>query len=91
VCREPAHAPATCRVSCAYANELPAGTEAADLATIRRQADAISLHCPSTVDNARLINAHTLAACKPGVIVVNTAHGGLIVRFTRGRPSATGR
>ena len=63
----------------------------ADLATIWREADAVSLHCPLTADNARLINAHTLAACKPGVIVVNTARGGLIVRFTRGRPSATGR
>ena len=38
----------------------------------------ISLHCPLTPENARLLNATTLAACKRGVIVVNTARGGLI-------------
>jgi len=36
------------------------------------------LHCPLTADNAKLLNEQTLAACKPGVIVVNTARGGLI-------------
>jgi D-3-phosphoglycerate dehydrogenase len=48
------------------------------LATLWREADAISLHCPLTADNAKLLNAQTLAACKRGVIVVNTARGGLI-------------
>ncbi len=61
-----------------YAKDLPAYIENAELATIWREADAISLHCPLTADNAKLINAQTLAACKKGVIVVNTARGGLI-------------
>ncbi len=61
-----------------YAKSLPDDIVATDLATLWRQADAISLHCPLTADNARLINAQTLAACKPGVIIVNTARGGLI-------------
>ncbi len=61
-----------------YAKDLPAYIENAELATIWREADAISLHCPLTADNAKLINAQTLAACKNGVIVVNTARGGLI-------------
>ncbi|NDY93603.1 NAD(P)-dependent oxidoreductase [Ideonella livida] len=61
-----------------YARNLPAYVQAVDLATIWREADAISLHCPLTADNAGLLNAQTLAACKPGVIVVNTARGGLI-------------
>ena len=61
-----------------YAKDLPACIASVDLATIWREADAISLHCPLTADNARLINAETLAACKRGVIVVNTARGGLI-------------
>jgi D-3-phosphoglycerate dehydrogenase len=60
------------------AKELPAYVERADLDTIWRESDAISLHCPLTADNARLVNARTLAACKPGVILVNTARGGLI-------------
>ncbi len=49
-----------------------------DLDTIWRESDAISLHCPLTDDNRGLINAATLAACKKGVIVVNTARGGLV-------------
>jgi len=61
-----------------YAKDLPKSIESADLATIWRESDAISLHCPLTSDNAKLINAQTLAACKHGVIVVNTARGGLI-------------
>ena len=61
-----------------YAKDLPQSIESADLATIWREADAISLHCPLTSDNAKLINAETLAACKRGVIVINTARGGLI-------------
>jgi D-3-phosphoglycerate dehydrogenase len=61
-----------------YATNLPAYIKPAALETIWREADAISLHCPLTADNAKLLNATTLAACKPGVIVVNTARGGLI-------------
>ena len=61
-----------------YAKQLPDYIEQASLDTIWREADALSLHCPLTADNAQLLNAQTLAACKPGVIVVNTARGGLI-------------
>jgi D-3-phosphoglycerate dehydrogenase len=61
-----------------YAKDLPAHVRAVDLDTIWRESDAISLHCPLTADNARLLNAQTLAACKRGVIIVNTARGGLI-------------
>ena len=61
-----------------WAPALPAYVERVELATIWRESDAISLHCPLTADNARLLNAQTLAACRRGVIVVNTARGGLI-------------
>lgn len=61
-----------------FAKDLPAYIQPADLATIWRESDVISLHCPLTPENARLLNATTLAACKRGVIVVNTARGGLI-------------
>jgi D-3-phosphoglycerate dehydrogenase len=61
-----------------YAANLPAYVTPATLETIWRESDAVSLHCPLTADNAKLLNATTLAACKPGVIVVNTARGGLI-------------
>ncbi len=61
-----------------YAKDLPPCIERVDLETIWRESDALSLHCPLTSDNAKLLNARTLAACKRGVIVVNTARGGLI-------------
>jgi D-3-phosphoglycerate dehydrogenase len=61
-----------------YAKDLPAYVQRVELETIWRKSDAISLHCPLTPDNAKLLNARTLAACKQGVIIVNTARGGLI-------------
>ena len=61
-----------------YAKDLPPYITPVDLDTIWREADAISLHCPLTAENAKLINASTLAACRKGVIIVNTARGGLI-------------
>jgi D-3-phosphoglycerate dehydrogenase len=61
-----------------YAKNLPDFIQAVDLNTIWAQADAISLHCPLTEENKNLINKDTLAKCKQGVIIVNTARGGLI-------------
>lgn len=42
------------------------------------QADVVSLHCPLTSATDKLINRQTLAAIKPGAILINTARGGLI-------------
>ena len=61
-----------------FAQSLPDYVQSVDLETIWRESDAISLHCPLTDDNRGLLNADTLARCKQGVIVVNTARGGLI-------------
>ena len=61
-----------------YARDLPACVQAVDLDTVWREADAISLHCPLTDGNRNLLDAATLSRCKRGVIVVNTARGGLI-------------
>ncbi|MEY2621344.1 MAG: D-3-phosphoglycerate dehydrogenase [Pseudomonadota bacterium] len=61
-----------------FAKNLPEYIQAVDLETIWRESDAISLHCPLTPDNRGLLNAQTLARCKQGVIVVNTARGGLV-------------
>lgn len=61
-----------------FARNLPDYVQPADLETIWRESDAISLHCPLTDDNRGLLNADTLALCRQGVIVVNTARGGLI-------------
>jgi len=61
-----------------FAQNLPDCIQPVDLETLWRESDAISLHCPLTPENRNLLNAATLAQCKPGVIVVNTARGGLI-------------
>lgn len=61
-----------------FAKNLPAYIQSVNLDTLWRESDAISLHCPLTADNKQLLNAHTLAQCKQGVMVVNTARGGLI-------------
>lgn len=61
-----------------FAKELPPFIERVALDQLWREADVISLHCPLTADNAGLLDAGTLAACRRGVIVVNTARGGLI-------------
>jgi len=42
------------------------------------QSDVISLHCPLTQDNEKLINRVTISRMKDGVIIINTARGQLI-------------
>jgi D-3-phosphoglycerate dehydrogenase len=61
-----------------FAANAPDGVELLPLAEVIAGADVLSLHCPLTKDNARMLNAETLATMRPGAIVVNTARGGLI-------------
>ena len=61
-----------------YAGSVPDFIERVELAALWRESDAISLHCPLTSDNRNLLDAETLALCRKGVIVVNTARGGLV-------------
>ena len=61
-----------------FAKNLPDYIRSVDMDTIFRESDVISLHCPMTDENRCLLNAASLSRCKPGVIVVNTARGGLI-------------
>lgn len=61
-----------------FAKNLPDYVQSVDLPTLWREADVVSLHCPLTADNRQLLNASTLAQCKRGVLIVNTARGGLV-------------
>lgn len=78
------------------AKELPDYIKPVDLPTIWRESDAISLHCPLTPETRHMINAETLAACKPGVLLVNTGRGDLIdeaallAALKRGQVAAAG-
>ena len=61
-----------------FAGPMPDDLQRVDLATLWREADVISLHCPLTEDNRQMVNAQTLAQARRGLILVNTARGGLI-------------
>ena len=61
-----------------FAQDLPAYIQRAPLETIWRESEAISLHCPLTPENRNMINAQVLASCKRGLLLVNTARGGLV-------------
>ncbi len=58
---------------------LDLGVEKVELEDLFRRADFISLHTPLTDQTRGILNAETIAKCKPGVRIVNCARGGLIV------------
>ena len=43
-----------------------------------RESDMITLHTPLTPTTRHMINRDALALCRPGVLLINTARGGLI-------------
>ncbi|MDH4277667.1 MAG: hypothetical protein OEW83_06235, partial [Acidimicrobiia bacterium] len=56
----------------------PTGVELVGFDELLAESDVISLHCPLTEESRRLFRAETFARCKPGVIFVNAARGGLV-------------
>ena len=50
----------------------------APLDELYAKSDIVSLHCPLTAENTGMINRETIAKMKDGVIILNTARGGLI-------------
>lgn len=50
----------------------------APLPEVLAQSDVISLHCPLTPQTRHLIGADTIAAMRPGVMLINTGRGGLV-------------
>ena len=42
------------------------------------KSDIISLHCPLTEETYHIINEQSLAACKRGVVLINTSRGALV-------------
>ena len=59
-------------------NSLPVGVEWAELDDLFGRSDVVSLHCPLTRQNERLVNARRLALMKPTALLINTSRGGLI-------------
>ncbi len=60
-----------------YPNEHFCG-ENVQLDTLFQKSDIISLHCPLSKENYRLINKDTLEKCKDGVFIINTSRGKLV-------------
>ncbi len=43
-----------------------------------RESDVVTLHVPLNESTRHMINRETLAMCRPGVLIINTARGGLL-------------
>jgi D-lactate dehydrogenase len=54
------------------------GVRYVELDEIFEQSDIISLHAPLTPESHHLINSTTIEKMKPGVMLINTARGGLV-------------
>jgi len=54
------------------------GVRYVPLADLFRQSDIITLHCPLTPKTRHLVDAATLAAMKPGVMLINTSRGAVV-------------
>jgi D-3-phosphoglycerate dehydrogenase len=74
-----------------YAKEAPAGVQLVSLDTLYAQSDVVSLHCPLTAENRRMLYRDTLNRFKPGAILVNTARGGLIDEAALAEALASGQ
>lgn len=61
-----------------FVSNAPEGVEVGSLDEVLSQSEVISLHCPLTSDNRNLINRETISRMRDGVIIVNTARGGLV-------------
>jgi D-3-phosphoglycerate dehydrogenase len=58
---------------------LDLGVEKVELEDLFRRADFISLHTPLTDQTRGILNADSIAKCRPGVRIINCARGGLVV------------
>jgi D-3-phosphoglycerate dehydrogenase len=54
------------------------GVELADLPTLLRRSDYVSLHLPMGQETRHIMNADTFAMMKPGSVLINTARGLLV-------------
>lgn len=75
----------------APATAQEAGIELADLETVCREADVLSLHAPLTPATRHIIDAARIALMKPTSIIVNVARGGLLDEAALAAALAEGR
>lgn len=56
----------------------PASPEVVDFDQLLTRSDVVSLHAPLTEETAHIMDAAAFARCRPGVIFINAARGGLV-------------
>ena len=64
-----------------YKDEVAAkkiGFKYVDLDKLYKESDIISLHCPLTSENEKMINSESISKMKTGVYIINTSRGKLI-------------
>ena len=54
------------------------GVQYVDLETLLRESDVVTLHCPLTQENERMVNVPFLRKMKQTAFLINTARGGLV-------------
>lgn len=67
-----------CVVTSKSQDELPEGMKKVSLEEAFATSDFVSLHCPLTPENRAFVNAELLAKARKGLVLINTARGGLI-------------
>ncbi|MBZ9789629.1 hydroxyacid dehydrogenase [Rhizobium sp. 3T7] len=73
------------------AEAISLGTEKADLPTLIKQSDIVSVHAPSLPSTRHMIGAEELSLMKDGATLINTARGALIDEAALLKTLATGR
>ncbi|MDB5202818.1 MAG: serA [Ferruginibacter sp.] len=60
--------------------KLPLGNASASrsLKELLQQADVVTLHVPEIASTINLLNKTTIGYCKPGVVIINYARGGVV-------------
>lgn len=66
------------KVICYHSRQQVEGVEHTDLDSLLAQSDIISLCCPLKEDNKRIIRRETIKKMRDGVMIINTARGGLV-------------
>src|SRR3954447_14728833 len=67
------------------------GVRLVPLDELLRESDFISIHLPKTPETVGLIGERELAVCKPGVIIINAARGGLLDEHALAQALKAGR
>lgn len=62
-----------------------------DLDELFPRSDYLSFHVPATAETRGLVNEHTIAKMKDGVVIVNTARGSIVVEADLAQALASGK